>query len=93
MFRDKLNENSGMLFIFENEDYQIFWMKNTLIPLDMVFIDSGMRVVDIKLAVPCLKDPCDLYRPSKPSKYILEVNGNFTIRNNIKIGDCVAIKQ
>ena len=86
MFREKLDENNGMLFIFDNEVYQTFWMKNTLIPLDMIFIDKEMKIVNIKSAVPCQEDPCVLYKSSKPAKYVLEVNGNFTIRNNIKTG-------
>ena len=93
MFREKLDKNSGMLFIFKNEYYQTFWMKNTLIPLDMIFINSSKKIVDIKLAVPCLRDPCLLYRSSRPSKYVLELNGNFTIRNNIKIGDSITLNQ
>ena len=87
MFREKLNESQGMLFVFENENYQTFWMKNTLIPLDMIFIGKDFKIVDIKYAVPCKEEPCALYKSSKPAKYVLEVNGNFTAKNNIKIGD------
>ena len=87
MFREHLNENNGMLFVFENEERQIFWMKNTLIPLDMIFININFKIVDIKHAVPCEENPCPLYESSKPAKYVLEVNGNFTTRDNIKIGD------
>ena len=87
MFREHLNENNGMLFVFENEEHQIFWMKNTLIPLDMIFISKDLKIVDIKYAIPCEKYACQLYESSKPAKYVLEVNGNFTTRNDIKIGD------
>ena len=87
MFRDKLNENEGMFFIFDNVEYHTFWMKNTLIPLDIIFIDKNLEIVDIKYAVPCKEDPCNLYKPSKSAKYVLEVNGNFTVKNNIDIGD------
>ena len=87
MFREKLDDNAGMFFIFENEGYLTFWMKNTLIPLDIIFIDKSFDIVDIKNAVPCLEDSCTLYTSTKPSKYVLEVNGNFTTKNNIKIGD------
>ena len=92
MFREKLNGNEGMLFVFENEGYQTFWMKNTLIPLDMLFIDKNFEIVDIKNAVPCKEEPCALYKSSKPAKYVLEVNGNFTIRNNVKISDKMTLK-
>ena len=91
MFREKLEENNGMLFVFEEGDYQTFWMKNTLIPLDIIFIDKGMKIVDIKYAVPCQKDPCILYKSSKSAKYVLEMNGNFTTRNSIKPGDKIIL--
>ena len=93
MFREKLEENSGMLFVFDSENYQTFWMKNTLIPLDIIFIGKDFKIIDIKTAVPCKKDPCALYRPSEPAKYVLEVNGNFTIENDIGIGDKIALNQ
>ena len=91
MFREHLNENSGMLFIFENEEQQTFWMKNTLIPLDIIFIDKAFKIIDIKYAIPCDKDPCRLYESTKPAKYVLEMNGNFTSINNIKIGDSLIL--
>ena len=87
MFRSFLEENGGMLFIFDDEKKHDFWMKNTLIPLDMIFINENKKIVDIKYAQPCEKDPCELYEPLESAKYVLEVNGNFTIENSIKIGD------
>ena len=93
MFREKLNENEGMLFVFDNEDYQTFWMKNTLIPLDIIFIDKNFQIVDIKNAAPCKTYPCDLYKSSKPAKYVLELNANFTIRNSIKEGDKIILDK
>ena len=92
MFREFLDENSGMLFVFGNEDYHSFWMKNTLIPLDIIFISEKLEIVDIIYAEPCNEDPCSSYRPVKPAKYVLEVNGNFTIENNIKIGNKITIQ-
>ena len=93
MFREKLNENEGMLFIFDNEETQTFWMKNTLIPLDIIFIDKNFRIVDIKNAVPCKEELCPLYKSSKPAEYVLEVNKNFTIKNGIKVGNNLIITQ
>jgi uncharacterized membrane protein (UPF0127 family) len=49
--------------------------------------------VDIENAVPCRDEPCALYKSSKPAEYVLEVNGNFTIKNNIKIGDKMTINK
>lgn len=92
MFREKLDENSGMLFIFEDEAYHAFWMKNTLIALDMIFIDKNYKIVDIKNAVPCNEEPCVLYKSSNPTKFILEVNGDFTKKNNVKVGDKIIME-
>ena len=93
MFRENLDKNSGMLFVFDDEDYQTFWMKNTLIPLDIIFISKDMEIVDIIYANPCKENPCRLYSSSKPAKYVLEVNSNFTIRNSIKIDDKISINN
>ena len=91
MFRDHLDENDGMLFIFDEEGYYPFWMKNTLIPLDMIWISEDLRVVDILHANPCKQDPCKSYKPSGNAKYVVEVNQNFTTKNNINIGDKLRI--
>ncbi|MEM5793433.1 MAG: DUF192 domain-containing protein [Candidatus Aenigmatarchaeota archaeon] len=90
MFRENLEENSGMLFIFPREERKSFWMKNTLIPLDMIFIYSNGTINEIKQNVqPCKEDPCPTYPSKHPSKYVLEVNGGFCERKGIKVGDFV----
>ena len=77
-----------MLFIFEGEDYWSFWMKNTLIPLDLIFISDQYTIVDIKENFkPCKVDNCDSYTSKKKAKYVLEVNSGFVKENNVKIGD------
>ncbi len=91
MYRTYLPENSGMLFIFPDEQQRSFWMKNTLIPLDIIFASSNMSIVDIKENFqPCEADPCPSY-VSKPAMYVLEVNGGFVERNQIKINDKIKI--
>ena len=89
MFRKSLNENAGMIFVFEDENFQSFWMKNTLIPLGMVFINNNFEIVDIKSAVPCKEDPCITYDSAKPARYVLEVNYGFAEKNSIEAGDKV----
>ena len=92
MHRESLDEDAGMLFIFEDEDFRYFWMKNTLIPLDMIFIDSTLTIVDIKKDVqPCEADPCPLYPSADIAMYVLEVNAGFSEKNGIGIGDKVEI--
>jgi uncharacterized membrane protein (UPF0127 family) len=92
MFRDKLENNSGMLFVFEKEQYVTFWMKNMRIPLDMIFISENGTINEIKEDLkPCEKEPCLLYPSNFPVKYVLEVNSGFCRQNNIKVGDKVKI--
>ncbi|GAB6283666.1 MAG: hypothetical protein STSR0008_24550 [Ignavibacterium sp.] len=87
MFRKEMSDEQGMLFIFPVEDNLSFWMRNTYIPLDMIFIDSQKRIITIhKNTIPLSEDS---YRSSAPAKYVLEVNGGFTDRFNIKEGDFI----
>lgn len=87
MYREHMDENSGMLFIFEKEEKHSFWMKNTLIPLDMIFLDSNKKIVDVMTAEPCEKDPCKSYMPKAEAKYVLEVNAGFAQKHDIQIGE------
>jgi uncharacterized membrane protein (UPF0127 family) len=78
-----------MLFVFEDVKYLSFWMKNTYIPLDMIFVDKDLRIVDTKEDVqPCLQeDICPSYPSKQPAKYVLEVNAGFIQQNGIRVGD------
>jgi uncharacterized membrane protein (UPF0127 family) len=90
MFREHLDENRGMLFIFDEQRELGFWMKNTLIPLDMIFIDNNYRVVQIKKnAKPCKKDPCETFSSVRPAVYVLEINGGLSNKHRIKTGNIV----
>jgi uncharacterized membrane protein (UPF0127 family) len=65
-----------------------FWMKNTLIPLDMIWIDDQKTIVDITSnAVPCKKDPCEVYRPTEQSQYVLELNAGQVVEKGLQNGD------
>ena len=92
MFRKHLDENAGMLFTFNDDSSYSFWMKNTLIPLDIIFLSKDFVIVEIIHAEPCKEEPCETYSTEKYSRYILEVNGNFTIKNDIKVGDKITIE-
>lgn len=88
MFRSHLPWNAGMLFAFDEEEPRRFWMKNTLIPLDMIFIDSSSKIIDIKENVPpCKQEECPTYPSREPAQYVLEVNAGFVREMGIKIGD------
>lgn len=86
MYRENLAQDSGMLFIFDQEAKHYFWMKNTLIPLDMIWINSNKEVVYIEKNVqPCEADPCLTYGPDKEAKYVLEINAGQSDLANIQI--------
>ncbi len=88
MFREHLGENQGMLFVFPEESYQAFWMKNTVIPLDMIFVNKNRTIVTIhKNTTPYSEQT---YPSSKPAIYVVEVNAGFTDKYNIEVGDKIA---
>lgn len=76
-----------MLFVFEKEALYPFWMKNTLIPLDMIWMDAKGKVVDIKTASPCTTDPCPTTAPNGPALYVLEINADMSKFIKLKVGD------
>ncbi len=87
MGRSRLPPDHGMLFVFEEDNLHFFWMKNTLLALDMIWLDSEKRIVYIQENVPpCEKDPCPTYRPLIKSLYVLEVNAGIAQRHGLKIG-------
>ncbi len=88
MFRIHLPWNAGMLFPYSNEEPRTFWMKNTLIPLDMIFVDSSSEIVEIKENVPpCEQEECPTYPSMEPAQYVLEVNAGFVQEKGVKVGD------
>ncbi len=90
MYREHLDENKGMLFTYPDENIRSFWMKNTLIPLDMIFINKNFEIVDIHQAEPCPKEgECPSY--GAKAQYILEVNKGFSQKNNISVGNKIKI--
>jgi uncharacterized protein len=93
MFRKYLGQNEGMLFVFPDSAVRTFWMKNTLIPLDMIFIAENKTIVKIHHAIPCESEKCPMYGSGLPAKYVLEVNANFTLAYGIKEGDKAEIKR
>lgn len=85
MFVKHLNENEGMLFKYPNIDNHKFWMKNTFIPLDVIYFDENYRVIGFIEN----NKPHDLTIKgiNKPSKSFLEVNSGYIKKNNIKLGN------
>ncbi|MGE5302061.1 MAG: DUF192 domain-containing protein [Alphaproteobacteria bacterium] len=86
-YRRELAADRGMIFLFPHEAEQTFWMKNTPIPLDMIFINSDRRIVGItEQAVPFSLDPRSV---GHASRFVLEVNGGLSKRYGIQAGDSV----
>ena len=83
MGRKHLGKDEGMLFIFEVEDYHGFWMKNTLIPLSIAFIDKDGRIVKITDMKPL---SLQTHAPPRPVLYALEMNKGWFSTNGIKVG-------
>ncbi len=87
MYRQSLGENEGMLFIFDKEEPQSFWMRNTYITLDLIYVNANKEIVNIaKMATP--QSEAQILS-EKPAQYVLEVNGGFCDRYQIKAGDKV----
>ncbi len=91
MYREKMKPNQGMLFIFPYESMQSFWMKNTVIPLDMIFVNKDNEIVTIrKNAVPF---DTGHYSSTKPAKFVIEVNAGYTDSLGIKVGDKIVWRR
>jgi uncharacterized protein len=85
MFRKQMDENRGMLFIFPVEAKQAFWMENTYISLDMIFVNASNKIVTIHRNTQTLSRQS--YPSTAPAKYVLEVNSGYCLRHNINEGD------
>lgn len=86
--RKFLDAGSGMLFVFSQSRPYSFWMKDTLIPLDMIWMDYARRVVHIEHAVPpCAADPCPRYTSPREALYVLEINAGYARTMDIQLGD------
>ena len=88
MNRTSLPENMGMLFIFNEEGVHKLWMKKTLIPLDMIWLDENGKIIYFERnAQPCYVPTCSAFGPESGSKYELEVNAGYIERHKINVGD------
>lgn len=74
MFRRELADDAGMLLVYPREGDHRIWMKNMVISLRVVWIDSDWRVVDIQRLIPCDEEPCPVYSAADNSRYVLELN-------------------
>ncbi len=93
MFRKDLAEDAGMLFVHRSEDMLAYWMKNTYIPLDILYFDARLRLVSAQLnVVPCGAQPrCPAYPSAAPAKYVLELNAGQAKAMGLAIGDTLTL--
>lgn len=85
MFRQSMADTQGMLFLFDGMEPRSFWMKNTYIPLDIIFIDNQRRVVSVQKNAAILNERS---LPSEgPAQYVLEVNGGWCDKKGVEKGD------
>lgn len=91
MYRTDLRVDQGMLFIFPEESVQVFWMKNTPLPLDMIFIDRNRKIVGIVRET----QPFSTQGRSvaRPSQYVLEVRGGLADQMGLEVGDRVSFQS
>ncbi|MBN2422422.1 DUF192 domain-containing protein [Candidatus Woesearchaeota archaeon] len=93
MYRKTLEENKGMLFVFEEPDEYGFWMKNMNFPIDIIWLNEDKRIIHIeKDLAPCKSESCEVYYPDNDSLYVIEVVANFTEKNHINKGDLIYFK-
>jgi uncharacterized membrane protein (UPF0127 family) len=92
MHRRTLAPKAGMLFTWATATRGGFWMKNTLIPLDIAFVDRSGRIVRILTMTPCRRDPCRVYDPGVGYRSALEVNAGSFRRWNVRVGDRLAVR-
>lgn len=94
MYRESLAPGKGMLFMFTQSGFYPFWMKNTLIPLDMIWIDEGKKIVSIQQgAPPCPGDPCPTFPPTGKALYVLELAAGEAAKHHLKSGDAVLLQH
>lgn len=92
MFRKNLDPDKGMLFIYKKEGIYSFWMANTLIPLDIIWVNQNKEIVFVsENSQPCQSNySCPLINPYKNAQYVLEINGGTAEKIGLKIGDMVS---
>jgi uncharacterized protein len=92
MYRESLPARTGMVFRFSDGGPHRFWMKNTMIPLDMIWLDAEGRVLFISANTPpCKADPCPNYGPETPVSTVLEIAGGLAEKEGVKVGSRIRL--
>ncbi len=92
MFRDAMAADRGMLFVFRREEPRSFWMRNTRIALDIIYLDRDFRVVSISADTPpCRTRQCPSYPSTGPAQFVLELNAGQAAMIGLEQGDRIQI--
>ena len=90
MFRESLPPHAGMLFLFPDKTVHKFWMKNTMILLDMIWMDEHGQVLFVSADTPpCKADPCPNYGPDVPTVSVLEIAGGMAKKEKVEAGSTI----
>jgi len=96
MFIEQIDDDYGMLFVFDKSGKYNFWMKDTLIPLDIIWIDNNKEIVYVSEdTLPCIESllgECQVYSPNFDSLYVLEIKGGMADKLGIYQGDKVEMR-
>jgi len=96
MFRDEMAADHGMLFVFGDKAPRAFWMKNTHIPLDILYFDRDYKLVSAALRTPpchSVNDDCPIYPSTAPAQYVLELNAGTAEKLGAKTGDKLTVSH
>jgi uncharacterized membrane protein (UPF0127 family) len=94
MFRESLAQMTGMLFPFGDKAVHRFWMKNTMIPLDMIWMDADGKVIFVSAETPpCKVDPCPSYGPDASAASVLEIAGGKAAKEKINVGSVLRFQD
>jgi uncharacterized protein len=94
MFRESLAERAGMIFLFTDSAPHQFWMKNTMIPLDIIWLDDSGRVLFVSANTPpCRADPCPNYGPVVPAPVVLELAGGMAAKEKVTVGSQIRLEE
>ena len=92
MYRREVAEGEGMVFVFPEPALRPFWMKNTLVPLDIIWLDEDRSILHIEASTPpCKADPCPSYGPLRKASIVLEVRAGTAAAGGLKAGDRLQI--
>jgi uncharacterized membrane protein (UPF0127 family) len=94
MYRESLPPNRGMLFVFDQPSPHHFWMKNTMIPLDIIWLDEADKVIFVSADTPpCKADPCPTYGTDVPVRRVLELEAGMAKKEGVVVGSEIRLLE